>query len=103
MYWIHIVYSVSNSMRAPRIIDIQIQIQKNVYCHNVYKSGTNVWIIYTSININNSKTRATSYGKGSMKPNGFMGSIFGNTSNNMVLVGAKVQRVQGNYHHFDNV
>ena len=76
---------------------------KNVYCHNVYKSGTNVWIIYTNINTNNSNTRATSYGKGSMKPNGFMGSISGNTSNNMILVGARVQRVQGNYHHFDNV
>ena len=38
-----------------------------------------------------------------MKPNGFMGSKSGNTYHIMILVGAEVQNVQDNYHHFDAI
>ena len=97
LYRIHIFFQIFNP--TPNHKPVHYMSSHLTPCH-VY---TDVWIICTSININNNNTRATSYGKGSMKPNGFMSSLSGNTPNNIILVGANVQRVQGNYHHFDSV
>ena len=46
---------------------------------------------------------ARSYGKGSMKPDGFVGSKSGNTYHIVISVGAEVQNLLENYHHFDTM
>ena len=38
-----------------------------------------------------------------MKTDGFMGFISGNIYQIMILVGAEMQNVQDNYHHYDTM